>query len=283
MKTLLLIFALSLLAFSASAQEGLLKSVGGAAKSKLESQDFNSSRSNKDKTNLRDEKKSAPAPGAAPSPPPPPPPPAEPASSETLVTADSVVYESSYTFHHQLTYEFNYTDHPDKEHTTMVCYYGDNVEMVQSDKGMSMTGISDRNNESSLMFNEDDKTVMILPTNRASRPATDPETEITITKTGKSKQILDYNCDEYVMTQADKKRVCVCWITSELAVNNANYILDGLMKNKIPVSGEFPANGQMMEMVTYSSDGSAEMFIVVTDYQHVTTIKSLQEYTLITY
>jgi hypothetical protein len=86
MKTLLLALIICCLSSIASGQSGLVKSIGNTAKEKANAQDFNTTRNNKERGNLMDEKSkdAAPAPGSP-----------APAPSESAAPVEEVPTEGS--------------------------------------------------------------------------------------------------------------------------------------------------------------------------------------------
>ena len=118
-----------------------LKNVGNAAKNKLESQDFNSSRSNKERANLSNEKKSSPAPAAAPpvTVPDTTKPASKPADGGTSTTTSGKrTYNNIYVFDKIMTYETSDPGKPDKAPEPVTYSYSDGAIMTQFSQNPDM-------------------------------------------------------------------------------------------------------------------------------------------------
>jgi hypothetical protein len=281
MKALLLttLFCFSILVLSA--QSGVLKTIGGAAKTKVEQQDFNSSRSNKEKSNLRDERKrSSPAPGSAsesaPAPAPPADTTAEPVAPEPVMSAK---YNDSYTFGQQLTYAVDDPSEKEKGIGTVTFSYSDGAIMTtMPDKGACM--LADFENASVISFDEDQKTAVAMNSRWAEKVVNgqaEQDGEVTVTKTGRSKQILGYNCEEYVIQGKTKS---VCWVTTEVALDYAK--TTAAIAHSMPgiKSEELTSEGLMMEMTGYNKKGVANVHMVLTKFTEEMVVKELNGYTV---
>lgn len=273
MRTILLLLTICALAIPAMAQEGLLQNVKGAAKSKLESQDFNSSRSNKEKRNLHEEKKSAaPAPESVPAPE------ADSTAGQPIAphSDGSVNHKDSYTFDHYVKYEMSQTG---SDKMSMACYYGENTTMVSMNSNPDMIMISDTENKVNIMLNEKDKTAIVQSSEMMDQAmANQSKSDVTVTKTGQKKQILGYTCEEYVMTGNQNKKYAVVWITTEIGLSH-NTLENLSQRMVITGTNPIPENALVMEMII-SENGT---HMLVTEFQKATTIKSLQGYTVSTY
>jgi hypothetical protein len=284
MKTslLTLLFCCSLL--SLSAQSGILKTIGGAAKNKAEQQDFNSSRSNKEKGHLQQErKKSAEAPGSAPesAAPAPPDSTAAPETGTTEPVTPSLIapakYNSSYTFTQQLTYAID--DPSEKDIDTVTYYYSEGAVMMTMPRKETST-LVDFVNESMITFDENKKTAMAMNSGWASRIADKQAAEnddVTVTKTGQTKQILGYTCDEYVIQGKTKT---ICWVTSETGLDYSKTMaaIARSMPNIKP--DDFSFEGLMMETTGYNKKGVANVHMILTEIGEETVVKALNGYTV---
>jgi hypothetical protein len=270
MKSILLILALS--ATGQLSAQGALKNVGNAAKNKLESQDFNSSRSNKEKTQLRNERpKEAPG-SAAPSPE------ADSSIAGTSTTANGR-YPSSYTFDKTVTYSLTDLKKTDKPADEIVYFYADGSLMTKMSKETNLTVITDFVNEVSITFDDKNMNATVMSnrwmTDLAGKFAS--ESEVTVTKTGNTKDILGRSCEEYVIT--DKKSKTECWITTEIPMDYRRTV-EALTKSKVSyVKGDvFPAKALMMEMRSFDRKGEAESHMIATAYTETPVTRSLSAY-----
>lgn len=199
MKALLLALIVSFLSSVTFGQEGLIKSIGNTAKEKANAQDFNTTRNNKERGNLREEKKSKqaePAPASAPA----------PESSEPAAPVEpeaSGEYQASYTFTSSVTYSMENSKKPG-ESQTINYNFGDQVIKMEA-VGQFMSSIIDSKNGVMIMLNEKEKTAMVMSTkameaamkqqqmNQGEKP------EAKVTKTGRTKTILGYKCEEVLI------------------------------------------------------------------------------------
>lgn len=267
--------------FAANAQ-GAIKNIGNTAKSKLEGQDFNSSRSNKEKTKLRNEGPGN-APASAPAPPPPTPE-SDTVKEKSTVTPPAVNsdgYQSDYTFDKTVKYNISDLKKTDKPAEEITYSYSDGALMTKMSESSNLSIITDFANEVSITFDEKNRTATVMSTkwmtNMASKLGS--ESEVTVTKTGNSKDIIGYNCDEYIIT--DKKSKTECWITTAIEMDYAKTI-QALTKQKADyVKGDdFPAKALMMEMKSYNKKGEAETLMTATSYADDTSVKSLSGYSV---
>jgi hypothetical protein len=271
--------------FTLSAQNGVLKTIGGAAKNKVEQQDFNSTRSNKERLN-GDRKRSsaAPAPGsAAPSESAAPDSTAAPAPETPPVTPSvfgTTKYNDSYTFEQQLTYETEDLGDSKDNKETITYFYSDGA--IMSKVGDQQTTIlMDFGNESMISFDEENKTATAMSTRWASKMAAKQVEKqsdgTTVTKTGNTKQILGYNCEEYII---EGKTKSVCWITSEIHLDYARTMAAISKGNPDTKADEFSAQGLMMEVTTYDKKGNPDTHMILTEFKEETLVKLLSGYTV---
>jgi hypothetical protein len=280
MKALLLttLFCCSFLVLSA--QSGVLKTIGGAAKTKVEQQDFNSSRSNKEKGQLRDDRKrSSPAPGSAPESAPAPP--ADTTTTEPIVPAliTPAKYDASYTFGHRLTYAVTDPSEKNKETDTVSYFYSDGAIMTAI-HGKETSILADFANESTITFDEEKKTAVAMNSRWAAKAASrqaEQNDEVTITKTGQTKQILGYSCEEYVIQGKTKS---VCWITKEITLDYSRTTAAIAHSMQDVKSDDLTSEGLMMEMTGYNKKGVANVHMVLTGFQEERVVKVLSGYSV---
>lgn len=277
MKILLLALVFSISSVVVYGQNGLLKTIGGAAKNKVEQQDFNSTRTNKEKLDNEDRPKSSPAPAPSSRS-------VEPAvdSTEAPITPQSSQgggYDESYSFTQKLSYEMeSYTEKKGGK-MNMSYFYSDGAIMTTMPvQNISM--IFDFGHETMIMLNEGEKTAFVMPS-KTTEAAMSHQSEksnatSTVTKTGKTKKILGYICDEYLILNEDTKSLV--WVTTEIGIdyNKAAKVMGG-QGNVNSGFGDLGDKGLMMEMTSFKKE-VAQMHMILTEYKEETTTKSLSGY-----
>ena len=229
MKALLIFVAICCTALISFGQQGLIQSVGKTAAEKANARDFNTTRNNKERGNLREEKARpsneseaapAPAPGAV-----------QTESSEEPV----LDYQPSYTFTSSVIYKIE--DLKKAGEALIVNYsFGDQVlKMDPANQEMSI--ITDSKNAVMIMLNHKDKTATVMSTQmmeaamkqQASKQNPD-KPAAKITKTGRTKMILGYKCEEIIIESTVKIEV---WVTTEtgIDISNANTIIINQAQN----------------------------------------------------
>ena len=278
MKILLSLLAISFSSALLYGQSGLLKTIGGAAKNKVEQQDFNSTRTNKEKLDDADRPKTSPAPAPSRS--------SEPAESAVDSTETPVMpeggkggYEPSYTFSQKITYEMQDLKKSKSEKVSMTHFYSDGAIMsVTGEAEMNM--IFDFTHESMIMLNEKEMTAIVMSSAIGAAMA-NKEVEAsgtpTIVKTGKTKKILGYNCVEYLIS--DEKHTSNCWVTSEIGIDATKAAKAMGVPQTSNSLGE-DGKGIMMEFTSYDKKGVAETHMIMTEYKEEATTKSLSAYTV---
>lgn len=261
MKILLLAIISCLMSSLVLGQEGLLKSLGNTAKEKANAQDFNTTRNNKERGNLMDDKKSK---EAAPTPAP-----ASSAPAESSMPAEveaSGEYQPSYTFTSSVTYLM---ENPKKagESQTINYNFGDQViKMEVTNQGIS--SIIDSKNGVMILLNNKEKTATVMSTkmmeavmsqqqmNQGDQP------QAKVTKTGRTKTILGYKCEEYLI-ESDKKTEV--WIAKDAGIDVSKTFanMNKTSQSKIP-NEAFMEGGMLMEMNAYDASGAIEAHLLAT-------------------
>ena len=258
MKTLLLALIICFSSSIVSGQEGLIKSIGSTAKEKANAQDFNTTRNNKERGNLMDDKKSKesyPAPASAPA-----------ESASPVESEPSGEYQASYTFTSSVTYKIENTQKPG-ESQDINYDFGDQVIKMQANN-QDMSSIVDSKNGVMIMLNNKEKTAMVMSTkameaamkqqqmNQGEKPAAK------VTKTGRTKIIMGYKCEE-ILIESDKKTEV--WITKDAGIDVSNTFanMNRTSASQIPDEA-FKEDGMMMEMNSYDAFGKQEMHMVMT-------------------
>lgn len=273
MKKLVLFVAACALVSMANAQNGIINTINNAAKNKVEQQDFNSTRTNKEKLNEEDRPKTSPAPPPAPGSP------AKSMETPEEVTA-SGTHKESYTFENKFTYEMEDLAKHKGEKMLMTNYYAETALMTQM-SGNNMSMIYDFANEVMIMIDEKAKTAMVMSSSRfgAAMTSRQQESNATVTKTGNTKKILGYTCEEYLIK--DEKYTSNVWITTEIKLDYTKISKAvGGQKGSATGSAEIDGKGMMMEMTSYNKKGEAETHMIMTEYKEEATSKSLSGYTV---
>jgi len=295
MKTILLLALVILGVNQVSAQE-ILKSIGGAAKNKVEQQDFNTTRSNKERNSLLNKRSSKQ--GSSPESPSP----ASPGGAAAGGTMDvdsaateekvegtsetpvaSGTYKQEYSFGGKISYKIE--DLKKAKESTMSYYYSEGALWMLNDAGGATTSaISDYENEVMIMLNDKDNTAMVMSmewSNKMAGKMADNHQEkvgkTTVTKTGATKVILGYTCTEYLATNEDGSKTDF-WVTTEAAFENST-IAQSITKNmKTAPEGEYGEGGLMMEFTSYNKKSEAEMHMIMTEFNKDAVTKSLAGY-----
>lgn len=291
MKTILLIALVLFGVNQVSAQE-ILKSIGGAAKTKVEQQDFNTTRSNKERNSLLN-KRSAKQ-GSAPESP-------APASGSGTMDLDSTAtapeevegttetpsatgtYKQEYAFGGKIAYKME--DLKKSKESTMSYYYSEGALWILNAAGeTTSSAISDYENEVMIMLDDKNNTAMVMSmewSNKMAGKMADNHQEkvgkTTVTKTGATKVILGYNCTEYLATNEDGSKTDF-WVTTEAEFENST-IAESITKNmKTAPEGEYGEGGLMMEFTSYNKKSEAEMHMIMTEFNKEAITKSLAGY-----
>lgn len=260
MKALLLFVVICCTTVFSFGQQDLIKSVGRTAKEKANAQDFNTTRNNKERGNLREEKPRSsgeseaaptPAPGAV-----------QPESSEEPMGD----YQASYTFSSHVTYQIE--DQKKASEAMLVNYsFGDQV-IKMDPANQEMSTIIDSKNGVMIMLNHKEKTATVMSTKmmemamkqQAMNQNTD-KPAAKITKTGRTKTILGYKCEEIII-ESDKK--IEVWVASETGIDISNVFAEMAKTTMSQVPGEALSGGVLMEMTSYNSEGKAEAHMLMT-------------------
>lgn len=260
MKALLLV----LIAFFASSalfgQEALIKSIGNTAKEKANAQDFNTTRNNKERGNLMDGKKSkdSPAPASAP---------AESSEQAAPVEAEpSGEYQASYTFTSSVSYKIETASKPGQSQT--INYdFGDQVIKMAANQDMS--SIIDSKNGVMIMLNNKEKTAMVMSTKameaamKQQQMSQGEKPAAKITKTGRTKTILGYKCEEILIESEGKKTEV--WITKDAGIDVSNTFANMNKTSASQIPNEaFTEGGMLMEMNAYDAAGKVETHLLAT-------------------
>lgn len=263
MKALLFFVVFCCTAGFSVGQNGLIQTVGKAAKEKANAQDFNTTRNNKERGNLREEKarpaqesEAAPAPGAAQ------PEPVQPESAEEPV----LDYQASYTFTSSVIYQI---ENLKKAGEALVVNYSFGDQVLKMDPAnQDMSIITDSKNAVMIMLNHKEKTATVMSTKMmeaamkqqtSNQNAEKPAAKIT--KTGKTKMILGYKCEEIIIESTVKIEV---WVTTETGIDISNAFVNMAKTTMGQIPDEAFSGGVLMEMTSYNPEGKAEAHMLMT-------------------
>ena len=257
MKALLLALIVSCLASVGFGQQGLVKSIGNTAKEKANAQDFNTTRNNKERGNLMDVQKSgeaAPAPASAP---------AESASpAETEPSGD---YQASYTFTSSVSYKIESAKNPGE---SQVINYDFGDQVIKMAATPDMSSIIDSKNGVMILLNNKEKTAMVMSTKameaavKQQQMSQGEKPAAKITKTGRTKTILGYKCEE-MLIETDKKTEV--WITKDAGIDVSNTFANMNKTSQSQIPNEaFTEGGMLMEMTGYDMAGKMEVHMLIT-------------------
>lgn len=267
MKTITISTCFLFIIGSATAQSGLLKTVGGIAKEKgkTEASDFNSSRSNREKGNINDDKNNSTV-----------------ADSSAASSSKVTTVEKSYTFDLNIVYEMQDLKKKKEEKNIMNSYYSENAMMNIVDENNS--SIFDVKNKVMIMIDEKGKSAMAMSSEMMMRgmdkTVEEENSKYTITKTGNKKVIMTYNCEEVIATNTETGEKTVMWYTKDIkndfAVKFGNQMMGGSKaSSNMPKSDQ---EGVMMEMTSYDKKGVAEFHMIMTKFDLTKTVKDLSTY-----
>ncbi|WP_343605427.1 DUF4412 domain-containing protein [Fluviicola sp.] len=277
MKALLLFAAICYSVTGAYGQE-LLKSIGNTAKEKANAQDFNTTRNNKERGNLQQEKNRslkesesapAPAPGAG-------------AAQPESPVEPSGDYQASYTFSSSVTYRI---ESPKKANETQEIHYSFGNQVIKMEAAnQDMSSIIDSKNGVMILLNNKDKTATVMSTKmmemamkqqamNQNQGSEKPAAKVT--KTGRTKTILGYKCEEIII-ESDKKTEA--WVTSEAGIDVSNIFANMAKTPMSQVPSEAFSGGVLMEMTSYDAEGKAEMHMLMTALSKETKIINIGSY-----
>lgn len=257
MKALLLALIASCLASVGFGQQGLVKSIGNTAKEKANAQDFNTTRNNKERGNLMEEQKSkeaAPAPASAPA-----------ESAAPVETEPSGDYQASYTFTSSVSYKIESAKNSGE---SQVINYDFGDQVIKMSATPDMSSIIDSKNGVMIMLNNKEKTAMVMSTKaieaamKQQQMSQGEKPAAKITKTGRTKTILGYKCEE-MLIETDKKTEV--WITKDVGIDVSNTFANMNKTSQTQIPNEaFTEGGMLMEMTGYDTAGKMEVHLLIT-------------------
>lgn len=175
--------------------------------------------------------------------------------------------EAEYKFNHNALIELqNYKKSGEKDGEAMLIryffskeknYFGSEI-MFEDKKGNKTANRSiyefDKNKMITLTENGDSKIAMVIKFNLADEANKYADSsKFKIVKTGKTKTILNYHCEEYISTDDDGNKTEM-WVSQQIPFNMAKIAAANKAgKNNAPAN--IPATGFTLEMTIYDKKG----------------------------
>lgn len=212
--------------------------------------------------------------------------------------AENIKIEESYAFNTKVMYNMTVTDPDTSSDIKYEMWYAENEDYMATktldtknsdSKGLpnSVLSILDDKNQAIIVILEDQKIAQLLPMNDIDSVEVDEsgsvedDTEFEgLKKTGNSKKILGYNCEEFV-TQNDSNKYSF-WITQELSLFHKNMLFnlsESLGANTFDHIPE-EAKGFMMEMSYENFSKKEKGFMKVLDIEKTNNSIFMKDYQL---
>ena len=211
---------------------------------------------------------------------------------QMMKSQQNVQYDKSYTFNLFAKIKTETTNKGKKSTNTMELYSADNASMMKhQEAAKNMNIIMDNKNASMITLDEVKKEGYVMSINgmdklmqQFANNATQEETDnptVTIKKTGNSKTIAGYKCEEYDIVSVDKDDQYKgnIWVSNDAKINYFN-IFSGLGKSFQAQCKNIKSNvtGAVLETNgKYSKTGEA-FNMTVLELNQKSTTKNLNEY-----
>ncbi len=212
--------------------------------------------------------------------------------------AENIKIEESYTFNTKVMYNMTVTDPDTSSDIKYEMWYAENEDYMatktldnknSTSKGVpnSVLSILDDKNQAIIVILEAQKIAQLLPMDNIEEVDVDESGEVEddtefegLKKTGRSKKILGYNCEEFV-TQNDSNKYSF-WITQELSLFHKNMLFnlsESLGANTFDHIPE-EAKGFMMEMSYENFSKKEKGFMQVLDIEKTNNSIFMKDYQL---
>lgn len=207
-------------------------------------------------------------------------------------------YENSYTLDLEMKVEMKSQEKPKKKVETayMDMFYGEGCYMIvfeDEDSKEASKALMDLKNNTSIVLNDEDMSGVAISmdfmTDKVNESVADYQDssyvegeDYTIKKTGRTKTIAGYSCEEYIIETDDMHMEA--WFTDKIVVemyqNMAEYPLFASMASMSTYGEEGPMKGTMMEshMVEKTGDKGTFDYLVKEVNQTPTTL-NMSDYT----
>lgn len=211
-----------------------------------------------------------------------------------LAGMTNATYENSYTLHQEFKIEIKTQEKKKKdkvETVNMNMFYGEDCYMaivVDPDQKTPPKNLMDLKNNTSVMLNDADMSGMAISMDFVTNKINDAvvsdtaDSEYTFTKTGNTKTIAGYLCEEYLI-ESDESRMNV-WYTDEITIqmhqNMNQYAMFGSFSSAISAGSDGKLVGTMMESHMVEKTGDEGTFdYVVKEVKVETTVLNMSDYT----
>lgn len=210
----------------------------------------------------------------------------------------NATYESSYTLDQEFKIEIKSQEKKKKDKVEVVnmnMFYGENCYMAiveDDDKKASPKSLMDLKNNTSIMLNDEDMSAMAMSMSfmtdmindavKENQDSTDVDENYTFTKTGKTKMIAGYSCDEYLI-ETDDITMDV-WYTDDITIamhqNMGDFAMFASFSAPITAASKGQLVGTMMEshMVEKTGDEGTFDYLVKEVNLNKTTL-NMSDYT----
>lgn len=189
-----------------------------------------------------------------------------------------VKHENNYAFTKKISYKI--TDKKDQT-TDITYYFGDNGSILMEFGDVKTRSIMDVTNEVMITLDDERKTAMVVSTSFANKmmakKVASHNDNVTITKTGETKQILGYHSEKYLV--ADKKTSSEVWLSKQVDFNNKAFVQSLSQRTGIDMNNENMSDyGFLMESIQYDKKGRLETVMTLTEYNDVQVSVNLSNY-----
>ena len=186
-----------------------------------------------------------------------------------ILNAEEAVVESQYTF--DATAEILIVDHSKRkaEEQTLLYRFAENAMLTNIPEAEGAY-IFDFKNNSAVIINEKEKTASTMSMtwmqkmmSKNTNAGLDINEDYQFTKTGRTKEVNGYTCDEYFFEDESKKETMEVWVTPDIDFDMETFSdnLSGFVGVNFGQMNNM-GNGYMMEATTYKK-GEKETFYQV--------------------
>lgn len=210
--------------------------------------------------------------------------------------SENIPIEDSYTFNTMVIYEMTITDGDNSSEVNYEMWFSENAPYMATqvnnnaqpdpkDMPSAILSILDDKNQAMIIVMEEQKMAQLLSMskikNSAIAESEEEETDTAfeaLTKTGNSKQILGYTCEEFVSENESGK--LSFWVTTELTLFQKNMFFNMSQSLGGNTFGEIPseARGFMMEMNYEDLSSKEKSKMQVVDIKNETKEINMMEY-----
>ena len=210
--------------------------------------------------------------------------------------SENIPIEDSYTFNTMVIYEMSITDEDKSSEVNYEMWFSENAPYMATqvnnnaqpdpkDMPSAILSILDDKNQAMIIVMEEQKMAQLLSMSKIKNSAiAESEAEETDTafealkKTGNSKQILGYTCEEFVSENESSK--LSFWVTTELTLFQKNMFFNMSQSLGGNTFGEIPseAKGFMMEMNYEDLSSKEKSKMQVVDIKNETKEINMMEY-----